>query len=55
MDNQNKFWKLPELGGLELHQATYRGYSFTPHFHMELILYFDVLIYLNGAINRYLQ
>ena len=35
MDNQNKFLKLPELGGIEVQKATYKSHSFTPHFHEE--------------------
>ena len=44
MDNQNKFWKLSELGGLELQKATYT-HSFTPHFHEE----YAIGIFLSGS------
>jgi AraC-like DNA-binding protein len=38
MNNDNVFWKVPELDGLELQKATYRNHSFTPHFHEEYAL-----------------
>ena len=33
MDEQVKFWRLPELGNLELLRARYITHAFTPHFH----------------------
>ena len=49
MDNKNKFWKLPELDGLELQKATYRAHSFTPHFHEE----YAIGILLEGSQEKY--
>ncbi len=49
MDKQNKFWKLPELEGLELQKATYRAHSFTPHFHEE----YAIGILLKGSQEKY--
>jgi len=48
-DDQNKFWKLPELGGLELQKATYRSHSFTPHFHEE----YAIGIFVEGSQKKH--
>ncbi|MEN8155276.1 MAG: AraC family transcriptional regulator [Acidobacteriota bacterium] len=49
MDKQNKFWKLSGLRGLELHKATYKTHSFTPHFHEE----YAIGIFLKGSQEKY--
>ena len=51
MDNQNKFWKLPELGGIELQKATYKTHSFTPHFHEE----YAIGIFLKGSQEKHFR
>lgn len=49
MNKQNLFWKLPELGALELQKATYRNHSFTPHFHEE----YAIGVFLSGSQEKY--
>ena len=49
LDDQNKFWRLPELGGLELQKATYKTHSFTPHFHEE----YAIGVLLKGSQEKY--
>lgn len=45
MDKENLIWRVPEMGNLELHKATFKTQSFIPHFHEQ----YAIGVFLKGA------